>query len=209
MKHILVFLALLISAGPLFAADNPKQAGDPFAGAFFPPDLVLLARDRIALTQKQQDTLRERMEKTQPRSDELRAKLERENAALTALAKKEHIEEKLILAQLDKVIEVERELRQLHVGLAVGVKNLLTPEQQAKLREISKDGVAPLGGDIRKRLTEKVERVKAGAHKWVESGRDPSDILLGMEEKFKPLLETGKLVEAELELDRVLEQLKK
>jgi hypothetical protein len=60
-----------------------------------------------------------------------------------------------------------------------------------------------------KRLTEKVERVKAGAQKWAASGRDPSAIGQAMEEKFKPLMEAGKVVEAEAELDRVLEQLNK
>ena len=84
---------------------------------------------------------------------------------------------------------------------------LLTPEQQAKLREIAKDGVAQLGEDARKRLTEKVERVKEGAQKMAESGRDPSDILKTMEEKFRPLMEAGKAIEAEAELVRVLEKM--
>jgi len=61
----------------------------------------------------------------------------------------------------------------------------------------------------RKRLTEKVERVKAGARAWAESGRDPSVIGQTMEEKFKPLMEAGKIVEAEAVLDSVLEQLTK
>ncbi len=59
----------------------------------------------------------------------------------------------------------------------------------------------------RRRLTEKVERVKAGAQEWVDSGRDPSAIARAMEEKFKPLIEAGKMGEAEAELDRLLEQL--
>ena len=41
-----------------------------------------------------------------------------------------------------------------------------------------------------------------------DSGRDPSAIAKTMEEKFKPLMEAGKVGEAEAELDRVLEQLK-
>jgi hypothetical protein len=63
--------------------------------------------------------------------------------------------------------------------------------------------------EIKQRLTEKVERIKAGAKKWMESGRDPSAIGKTMEEKFKPLMEAGKVIEAEAELDRVLEQLTK
>jgi hypothetical protein len=42
-----------------------------------------------------------------------------------------------------------------------------------------------------------------------DGGRDPSEILKTMEEKFKPLIEAGKVIEAEAALDRVLEQLAK
>jgi hypothetical protein len=65
----------------------------------------------------------------------------------------------------------------------------------------------PPSNDPTKRLTEKVERVQAGVQKWIASGRDPSPIGKAMQEKFKPLMEAGKVVEAEAELDRILEQL--
>lgn len=206
---LIVFFTVITSLCPLFAADESKKVADPFAGAFFPPELVLMARDRIALTQEQQDAFRARVEKTQPRSDELRAKLESATSAAAALVKQERVDEAALSAQLDKVLDVERELKQLHVGLLVAIKNLLTPEQQAKLRVLAKDGTAQLVEDARKRLTEKVERVKAGAQKMAESGRDPSGVLKAMEEKFKPLMDADKVIEAEAELDRVLEQLAK
>ncbi len=205
---LIAFIALLTLVSPLFAADDSKKIADPFAGAFFPPELVLLAQDRIALTQEQQDALRTRLEKTQPRSDELRAKLQNEAAALATLAKQERVDESALGAQLDKVLDVERELKHLHVGLGAAIKNLLTAQQQAKLREIAKDGGTQLAEYARKRLSEKVHRIEEVAHKWADSGRDPSDIARTMEEKFKPLIEAGKVIEAEAELDRLLKQLK-
>jgi Spy/CpxP family protein refolding chaperone len=205
---LITFLALLSVPCPLLAAADSKTATDPLAGAFFPPELVLLAHDRIALTPEQQAVFRARVEKTQPRSEELRMKLERETAALAMLAKQERVDEASLITQLDKVLDVERELKHLRVGLVVAIKNLLTPEQQAKLREIAKDGGTRLAEDARKRLSEKLERVKEGAQKWADGGRDPSDILRKMEEKFKPLIEAGKAIEAEAELDRLLERLK-
>ena len=69
-------------------------------------------------------------------------------------------------------------------------------------------GSGPLSEDNRKRLTAKIERVKEGADKWLASGRDLSAIHKIMEEKVKPLLDTGKFMEAEAELDRVLDLLK-
>ncbi len=295
-------LVLLVAASlPLLAADKPDPHADPFAGAFFPPELIFLAHDQIGMTANQQDAFQDRVEKTryQSRSEELRAKLERETAAFATLVKQERVDEAMILAQLDKVLDAERELKHLHVGFGVAIKNLLTPAQQAKLREIAKgvskgsdafhqleeatskriaekiervkagvqsglpsdsgrDAIlktmketvgpllkadrpmeveaaldrvlkqlnslpgaksyAPATGSTapatdsaeaaRKRISEKVERVKAGAQKWAESGRDFSPIAKAMEDKFRPLLEAGKVIEAEAELDRLLERLK-
>ena len=214
MKLIIAFI-LLTSLCPLSAADHSKKAADPFAGAFFPPELVLLAQDRIALTPEQLEAVRARVEKTQQRLDELRVKLERETAALLALTKQERVDEVPLLAQLDKVLDVEREVKHLNVGSGVAIANLLTPEQRAKLREMSfeiaKNHAAFTGleAETSKRISAKVERVKAGAQKWADSGRDPSAIAQAMEGKFKPLMEADKVFEAEAELDRVLEQLAK
>jgi Spy/CpxP family protein refolding chaperone len=208
MKLIIAF-AILTSFGPLFAADDSKSAPDPLAGAFFPPELILLAHDQIALTAEQQEAFRVRVEQTQSRSDELRSKLERETAALAAMAKPERVDEAALVIQLDKVLDVERELKHLHIELLAAIKNQLTPEQQSKLREFAKDGVSvtQLEQALRKRLTEKVERVQEGAQKWAASGRDPKAIARALEEKFKPLMDAGKPLEAEAELDRLLEQL--
>ena len=72
----------------------------------------------------------------------------------------------------------------------------------------SSQSSSPSSDDTQKRLTEKLQRVMQGANKWTASGRDISDIRKTMDEKFKPLIEAGKVVEAEAELDRLLEQLK-
>jgi len=201
---LVIALTLIITLRPLFAAEESKHGADPFAGAFFPPEMVTMARDRIALTQEQQDAIRSLMEKTQARSDESRKKLEKETAALAALTSQERVDKTALLAQLDKVLDVERELKHLHVGVLVEVKNLLTPEQQSKLRAITKDGGTQLMEAAQKRLMEKMGRVKDGAQKMADSGSDPSDILRTMEQEFKPLMEAGKAVEAEAVLDRAL-----
>lgn len=204
---IITLIALLSTACRLAAADKPAAQADPLAGAFFPPEVVLMAGEQIGLTQEQREAFRARVEKTQPRSNELTERLTRETAALSALARQARVDEAALSAQLDKVLDVERDLKHLHVGLLAWIKNLLTPEQQAKLKEITKDGGAPFVEATRQRLNDKLERVKENVQKWSASGRDPSAIAKSMEEKFKPLIEAGKPKEAEAELDRILEQL--
>ncbi len=196
---IVALLAVLASACPLLAAEGANKAADPFAGAFFPPELVMHARDRIALTAQQQQTLRECVEKSGRRGKELRAKLERETTALAAIVKQPHVDEAAMSAQLDRVLEVEREAKHVHLALLAAIKNLLTPEQQAQLCKFV---------DASKHLQEKVERVQQIAHAWENAGRDTSSVAKTMDEKVRPLVEAGKVIEADGELDRLLEQLK-
>ena len=135
-------------------------------------------------------------------------KLERETAALSVLAKQDRVDESAIRQQLDRVLDVERELKHLHVGLLSAIKNLLTPEQKAKLRGIVKGDGGQTSEATRKRVAGNAERVTQGVQKWAADGRDPSAIVKTLKEKVKPLLDTGKIIEAEPELDRLLERLK-
>lgn len=210
MKFTLVLVtAFMVTLAGLFAADQFKTGVDPLAGAFFPPELVLLARDRIALTADQLAAVRTAMEKAQPKSGELRMKLEREAAALAAIVKQDRVDVAALNTQLDKVLDLEREAKHLHIGLAAAIKNLLTADQQSNLRELAKNSAGQLGDDVRRRLSDKVNRVIAITRERGEGGQDISAFAKTMAEKVKPLIDAGKVIEAEAELDRLLDQLAK
>lgn len=59
--------------------------------------------------------------------------------ALQETMKSTSVNEQQALAQLDKVLEIEREIRRLHIGLAVRLKNRLTPQQQEQLHNMRMD----------------------------------------------------------------------
>lgn len=206
MKHL--FLLTLTAAGTLFGGEG-KSVGDPLADAFIPPEVAVIAGPQVGLSPELRQAIRTRMETAQSRAEEWRSQLERETSALAALARKDRIDEAALLSQLDKVLAAERELKRLHLGLLVALKNELTPEQQARLREIARSSGGRPAEEIRRRLTEKVERVQQLARKWAESGRDPAPIARTMEEKVRPLIEAANPLEAERELDRLLAQLGK
>jgi Spy/CpxP family protein refolding chaperone len=50
--------------------------------------------------------------------------------------KQPHADEQQVLAQLEKVLAAEREIKRPQVMLLVRIKNKLTPEQQGKLSEL-------------------------------------------------------------------------
>jgi Spy/CpxP family protein refolding chaperone len=56
------------------------------------------------------------------------------------------VNEAQALAQLDKVLDIEREIKRLHIALAVRLKNRLTPEQQEQLHKMRPDHPMPMPG---------------------------------------------------------------
>jgi hypothetical protein len=157
----------------------------------------------------QRDTLQAKVNSTQPRLEELRAVLKRESAALSKLTSQQSVDEAIFLAQFDKFMDAEREARQLQASLGVATKNLLASEQQVKLRELMRnpEAVNKLEEEFKNRIETKVQRVTAVAQELAQSGRDPSFIGQAMEQKVRPLMDSGRVFEAEAEIDRVLEEL--
>jgi Spy/CpxP family protein refolding chaperone len=205
-----------VAAAPAVAPERPANVNDsrhgaePFA-AFFPQQLVFLASDRIALKPEQRDALLAQVKATQPRLAELKPVLESEAAALAALTARGRVDEAAFLARFDKFLNLEREARQLQARQGVTILNLLTSEQQAKLRELkgNPEELAKLEEGFKTRIAAKVQRVQQGAESWARNGRDPAPISELMEAKVRPLMDSGRAFEAEPEIDRVLELIKK
>ncbi len=62
-------------------------------------------------------------------------RLQREVEKLGALIRQERVDEAQVLAQIDSVLALEREMKRIQITLLVRLKNRLTAEQQAYLRE--------------------------------------------------------------------------
>jgi hypothetical protein len=182
---------------------------DPLAENLFPPELVVFYQSEIGLTKEQKETLMADIHKAEGRFADLGQRLQKEGEDLAALLKKEKVEERAALAQFDKVFDQQRELQRAHLALVLGIKNKLSSEQQAKLREI-KSRIA--AGQIRspqelQRILEgKLQQVQDGVQRWQNDGRDPSSVAEIMQE-FEPLMKDGKHKEAEALLDRALKLL--
>ncbi|MEI8293652.1 MAG: periplasmic heavy metal sensor [bacterium] len=125
--------------GPI-GSDQRPPAGDKMSRAFFPPELVMRNQTSIGLTADQRSAIREEMRQTMPRFTELQWQLGAEEEALDALVRADRQDEKQILGQFDKLLQVESELKRVQLGMFVRIKSILTPEQQDKLRELKKQG---------------------------------------------------------------------
>ena len=151
-KIFLLAACLLLAAG-LAVAQQPLAPGprlqpgaagpapDPVRGNLFPPELIMQNQKDIGLTDEQKTTIRGELLQAQTRFTELQWELQDQVESLVSLLKQEKVDEQRALAQLDKVLDVEREVKRAQIGLMVRLKNKLTPEQQAQLREIRGRGL--------------------------------------------------------------------
>ncbi len=125
--------ALLLTAGTA-RAQLPEQ--DPIGQSFFAPELVMQHQEAIGLSAEQKDYLKTEIRQAQLKFTEWQWKLQDEMEKMVALVKQPRADEQQVLAQLEKVLAAEREIKREQVTLLVRIKNKLTPEQQGKLLEL-------------------------------------------------------------------------
>jgi len=112
---------------------------DPLAPLMFPPDMIMSHARELNLTDEQKTFMRSEIQKVMPTFQDLQWKLQDQMELLQEAMKSSSVNEQQVLAQLDKVLDIEREMKRLHIGLAVRLKNHLTPEQQDQLHKLRID----------------------------------------------------------------------
>lgn len=125
---------------------GPSEAGrtELLEKNFFAPELIMQHQNAIGLSADQRSAIREEMQKMMAQFTDLQWQESAETEALTTLVSQDRPDEKQVLAQLDKLLNIENQIKRLHTGLLVRIKNLLTSEQQAQLRGLSsKSGPRP------------------------------------------------------------------
>jgi len=137
---MLVGIPLLRAQQPPQPADQlgpprpPQPPMDPLGDVMFPPDLIMGHARELGLTDEQKAFMRGEIQKTTARFLELQWQLQDAMESLHQTMKSNSVDEPQALAQLDKVLDTERQIKHLHFSLGIRLKNQLTAEQQGKLR---------------------------------------------------------------------------
>jgi Spy/CpxP family protein refolding chaperone len=122
----------------IFAAGSwaQKPADDPIAQALFPPELVMKYRQEINLDEGQSKAIKEAIQKAQTRFLDMQWDMQAEGEKLVKLLKARPVDESAVLAQVDQVLNREREIKKAQISLLIHIKNLLSESQQNKLTEL-------------------------------------------------------------------------
>ncbi len=139
----IIFTVAFASAQQSPQPPQPTPDHDPLAQFIFPPELVMQHQREIGLTDEQKTFLRGEIQRVTLRFTELQWQLQDAMEGLASVMKESSVNEQQALLQLDKILDTEREIKHLHIGLAIRIKNKLTPEQQSRLQAMKQMGPHP------------------------------------------------------------------
>lgn len=135
-------VVLALAAVPAAVHAGPMGAGGPllprpaFLEQLFPPHVVMRHQQEIGLTEAQRKAITGAITETQQKLVDQQWTLENDSEALRKLLDRDPVDEAAAMAQSDKVLAAEQRIKREHLRLLIRVKNELTPEQEAKLREL-------------------------------------------------------------------------
>ena len=198
---IILFAAAALAAIPLTAQEN--NPADPLSDKLFPPELILHSYAEINLTDDQRESIVSAMRQSEQPFIRRHNQLEEEKKRLAKLLSAEKVDTAEALEAMDKMLEVEGEIKRTQLSLLLKLKNLLTASQQTKLTAIKKNG--PHNPPLQS-LQKKMEALQEGVQEWQSSGKDPSPIAELMQ-PLDTLMKEARFREAEALLEKGLKLL--
>jgi Spy/CpxP family protein refolding chaperone len=105
---------------------------------FFCPELVMRYQKEIGLTADQQTAIKSEMMNLAAHVTDLRWQQSAEKGVLADLLKEAKPDEKAILAEKEKVLKIEDDLKLSNLATLIRIKKALTLEQQEKMAELQK-----------------------------------------------------------------------
>jgi Spy/CpxP family protein refolding chaperone len=144
MKNASAFAVITLAfwaLGPVADAQpaqppGPEGQRNPIEQAFYPPELIASHQQALGLTDEQRDFIRGEMQAAQAQFTGLEWDLKAEMGALVDIIARSPVDEERALAQLDRVMAVESQIKKMRLQLDIRIKNTLDPEQCRQLDEL-------------------------------------------------------------------------
>ena len=137
MKWTLGWMVLALLAVPQpGAAQEGEAEPDPFSEVFFAPELIMMHRRAIDLTDEQRDAITGVIQEFQGRAISHQFELIDEQQTLIEILSDEEVDLDRAMDRLDQMLETENRVKRTQLELLIRIKNILTPEQQRELTEI-------------------------------------------------------------------------
>jgi Spy/CpxP family protein refolding chaperone len=124
-----VLAAVLVCLAATARAESPTDA---VAAKLFPPELLMAHQQELGIDERQRETIVKEVQALQARVVEIQWQMHAAVSELVKLLDAARVDEARALAQADKVMGLERDVKRTHLGMLIRIRNLLTDAQRAK-----------------------------------------------------------------------------
>lgn len=131
MKTITTVILILACLNSLAPAQE-----DPLRKHLFPPELIMQNQRALGLSSEQRQYFIDEIHAAQKTFLQIEWQLQEEAQKMSELFEADSVSEQEVLAQLERVLELEKEIKTAQLTLVVRLRNQLSAEQRAKLQEI-------------------------------------------------------------------------
>ncbi len=207
-------LAFLIASGALApgaSAGESKPGSSPASApsklSFVPFDFYPRHRDELGLTEEQMAEMQRLSDQMSASAEALEQERRERTKALQDAMAQDSIDPKQAMELFEAVLKVENELKALQFRNGITMRNLLTPEQVAKLQPIAAQdkasGIASTSGVLDQKLQQLRAEIRKRSH-----GGEPSREVVGRLEQIEQLARKGRVDEARTQIDQMLRDLR-
>ena len=130
-----LFSTLIFTLGATTVLAQPHDR-DPLSRALFAPELVMRHQHQLQLTPDQSDQIKAALQAARSEFTGLEWDLQESMQTMLRLLHEPRVDEDAAITHLDMILDLERAIKRNQLSLVIRMKNLLTPEQQAKLRQM-------------------------------------------------------------------------
>ena len=134
-KLAIAVLALFFAASLSAGAQTP--APDPVRDALIPPEVVMSHQQELGLSDAQRVEIQSDVLTAQAQFMRWQLRLKAATEKLVGSLRQSRIDRTKALAQMDAVLDVEREVKHAQLTLMVQIKNELSPQQQATAHRLA------------------------------------------------------------------------
>lgn len=124
------------SPAQIIARERSEAANDEVRALVYSPEFIFANRRAIGMTDRQRDQMVADMQGLQRRLISEQEQMQDAREALIAALRTEPANEARVLAALDTVLNIERDVKRLQLQALVRLRDGLTPAQRERLNDI-------------------------------------------------------------------------
>jgi Spy/CpxP family protein refolding chaperone len=199
MIRLFLLLAIVI-----LACSPASRASEALDAELFPPEFLANQREALGLSDAQMQAIEELMRGAKTAFDENKRLLEEAARALQTVLKQDRPDTAQVDEKMRAVLDLEGDIKMLHLHTLLAVRGQLSTEQLAKARQLRDQRMAQAAAEAgqRERLDKRLEELRAAIRTRSEAGPIPPEVIERARE-VQELIKAGKDADAEKKVDEI------